>query len=129
MSTPDEGRGIKTLAIRLEPDVHAQLALIAQLKGGTIADELRLAVLHHIDAARGQADLATRADQALQEIEREAALRRDAIASLFSQGTGSSTGSEVTDLEAEATVASQSARTPRPAGRRAKGTGSASETD
>lgn len=88
MSTPEDTRGVKTLAIRLEPEVHAQLSLIAQLKGGTITDELKLAVLTHIESAKSQADLANRASFALEEIEREAALRRDAIASLFAGSTG-----------------------------------------
>ena len=42
MTTPAGGTdrhnpaGVKTLAIRLEPDVHTQLTLIAQLRGSTI---------------------------------------------------------------------------------------------
>src|SRR5690242_3159249 len=87
MSLPDNGSsgkaGVKTLAIRLEPDTHAQLSLIAQLRGSTITDEIRQAIEAHIAAVKASPDLAGRADSVLEDIEREAAARRDAIATLF----------------------------------------------
>ncbi len=87
MSVPDEatskGSGVKTLAIRLEPDMHAQLSLIAQLRGSTITDEFRAALVAHIATAKGAPELASKADAAVADIEREAALRREAIATLF----------------------------------------------
>ncbi|MEE2032981.1 hypothetical protein Q8814_12790 [Rhodococcus sp. CC-R104] len=87
MSAPDEptskGGGVKTLAIRLEPEMHAQLSLIAQLRGSTITDEFRAALVAHIEAAKSAPELANKADTALADIEREAAVRREAIASLF----------------------------------------------
>lgn len=86
MSLPDNGStkaGVKTLAIRLEPDTHAQLSLIAQLRGSTITDEIRQAIEAHIAAVKVSPDLAGRADSVLEDIEREAAARRDAIATLF----------------------------------------------
>ncbi|MFD6883668.1 hypothetical protein [Rhodococcus sp. NPDC060084] len=87
MSAPDEptnkGGGVKTLAIRLEPEMHAQLSLIAQLRGSTITDEFRAALVAHIEAAKSAPELANKADTALADIEREAALRREAIAALF----------------------------------------------
>jgi predicted DNA-binding protein len=81
-SAPNGGK-VKTLAIRLEPEVHAQLSLIAQLKGGTITDEIRQAIEAHIAATKAAPELANKADAALEEIEREAASRREAIATLF----------------------------------------------
>jgi hypothetical protein len=86
MSIPDSsstGKGVKTLAIRLEPDLHAQLSLIAQLRGSTITDEIRTAIEAHIAAVKASPDLAGRADSVLEDIEREAAARREAIATLF----------------------------------------------
>lgn len=83
--TPASGNsGIKTLAIRLEPDVHAQLSLIAQLRGSTITDEIKNALAAHLVQAKTAEDLAARADEALAEIERDAAARRDALSTLFS---------------------------------------------
>lgn len=88
MSTTDNGEGrgsVKTLAIRLEPDTHAQLSLIAQLRGSTITDEIRQAIATHIEATKALPELAAQADTVLEDIEREAAARRDAIATLFGQ--------------------------------------------
>jgi predicted DNA-binding protein len=96
MSLPDTGSaktGVKTLAIRLEPDVHAQLSLIAQLRGSTITDEIRTAIEAHIAAVKASPDLAGRADSVLEDIEREAAARREAIATLFGATEQDASGS------------------------------------
>jgi len=81
--TPNGGGKVKTLAIRLEPVLHAQLSLIAQLKNSTITDEIRSAIEAHITATKAAQELAGKADAVLEEIEREAASRREAIATLF----------------------------------------------
>ncbi len=88
MSVPDTNgttgkAGVKTLAIRLEPDLHAQLSLIAQLRGATITDEIKAALEAHITAAKSLPELAGRADAVLDDIERDATTRRNAIATLF----------------------------------------------
>jgi len=74
---------MKTLAIRLEDDLHAQLSVLAQLEGRTITDEIRQAIEAHINTKRSHPDLTARAEAVLGEIEQEAATRRSAIASLF----------------------------------------------
>ena len=84
MSTPDEqARGVKTLGIKLRPDVHAQLSFIAQLREGTITDEILIAIRAHIVHAKDDPELRSRADAVQAEIEREAVARREAIATLF----------------------------------------------
>lgn len=89
MTTPPAGgerqnaAGVKTLAIRLEPDVHTQLTLIAHLRGSTITEEIRQALAAHIAHVKDNTDLASQAESAMADIEREAAARREAIASLF----------------------------------------------
>ena len=92
MSAPDESmRGVKTLGIKLKPDVHAQLSFIAQLREGTITDEIQIAIAEHIARAKDDPDLASRAAEARAEIEREAVARQQAIATLFAD-RGESTG-------------------------------------
>lgn len=87
MSTPTEaGKGVKTLGIRLQPDIHAQLSFIAQLRDGTITDEIQIAIATHIAAAKDDPELASKAAEARAEIEREAAARQQAIATLFQGG-------------------------------------------
>lgn len=87
MSIQDSGStgkaGVKTLAIRLEPETHAQLSLIAQLRGNTITDEIKAALDAHISGVKQTPDLAARAGSVLEDIEREALARRTAIATLF----------------------------------------------
>src|ERR1700712_2387816 len=87
MSIQDTGStgkaGVKTLAIRLEPETHAQLSLIAQLRGNTITDEIKAALEAHIAGIKTMPDLAPRAGSVLEDIEREALARRTAIATLF----------------------------------------------
>ncbi len=75
--------GVKTLAIRLEPDLHAQLSLIAQLRGATITDEIKAALEAHITAAKSMPELTGRAEAVLADIERDATAKRAAIATLF----------------------------------------------
>lgn len=106
-------RGVKTLAIRLEPDIHAQLSLIAQLRGSTITDEIRAALTTHIASVKAQPELAARADDVLDAIEREAVIRRAAIATLFAPQVPSATPA---DTEAEVVVAD----TGEPAGSRTR---------
>lgn len=91
---PTTVKGVKTLAIRLDPDVHTQLTLIAGLRGSTITDEIKLALGAHIITAKYAADLANRADEALAEIERDAAARREAIATLFGDTAPAPSGDE-----------------------------------
>jgi len=87
MSTPDEPtKGIKTLGIKLKPDVHAQLSFIAQLRDGTITDEIQIAIAEHVARAKSDPELASKAAEARAEIEREAAARQQAIATLFADG-------------------------------------------
>lgn len=111
MSITDENAGgFKTLGIKLNHDRHAQLSFIAQLRPGkgTITDEILIAIDEHIARAKDDPELRSRADAVRAEIEREAAARQQAIATLFADG-------------GEPTSASRQRRTP-------KGGGSASET-
>src|SRR4051812_7069618 len=92
--TPNGGGKVKTLAIRLELDVHAQLSLIAQLRSSTITDEIRQAIEAHINATKTAPELAAQAGAVLEEIERDAEARREAIATLFgSEQADEATGS------------------------------------
>ncbi|GAA4404545.1 hypothetical protein [Tsukamurella soli] len=71
---------LKTIAIRVEEGLHAQLRFIAQLSGTTITDEIRTAIERRIAAAQTDPAIIAKAEQARQEIEREAAARAAAIA-------------------------------------------------
>ncbi len=81
---------LKTLAVRVEESMHAQLRFIAQLSGTTISEEIRRAIEHRITTAQDDPELIARAQQAREEIEREAAARSAAIAGFI--GTTALTG-------------------------------------
>lgn len=78
---------MKTMAIRLDDDVHAQLGMLAQLEELTVADAIRQAIDTFIEAERANPELTARAEAVLADIDRDAATRREAIASLF-EGSG-----------------------------------------
>lgn len=92
MSTDDKAKDYKTLAIRLDNDVHAQLQVIAKLLDSSIADEIRQAIDAHLQAKRHDPELSKRANEVRESIEHEAKLRQDAIASLFSEDKPASSG-------------------------------------
>ncbi|MGZ6609004.1 MAG: DNA-binding protein [Solirubrobacteraceae bacterium] len=78
---------MKTMAIRLEDDLHAQLAILAQLSGGSIAELIRSSIEHYVETKRQDPALAAQADSVLAEIDSEARSRREAIATLFAAPT------------------------------------------
>ena len=82
---------MKTLAIRLEDDLHAQLSVLAQLRQSTITDEIRLALEGHLEASKSDPELKNRAQAVLDDIERDAKAREAAIATLFSPSAGQTT--------------------------------------
>ena len=70
----------KTLAIRVEETLHAQLRFIAQLRESSISDEIRQAIETRIASAQDDPEIIARAKEARDELEREAAARSAAIA-------------------------------------------------
>ena len=73
--------GTKTLGVALPDELHAQFVMVAGLKNLSLKDAVRQAVESWIE--QGRTELAERAHEALEEIEREAASRRDALQALF----------------------------------------------
>ena len=74
---------MKTLAIRLDDELHAQLSVLAQLSGTSLTDEIRQALEAHLKAKRSSPELTERAKAVSEEIEHEAQARQAAIATMF----------------------------------------------
>lgn len=91
MSEP-KNAGVKTLGIRLPDELHAQFALVAQLDGLNLTDAIRRAVEFYVTSKQNEPDFADRAQAALEEIEREAAARRNAITALLGQNAQAEDG-------------------------------------
>ena len=79
---------MKTLAIRLDDEQHAQLSVLAQLEGSTVTDFIRSAISAQVEQRRSQPDIAAKAEQVLADIDADAASRRSAIAGLFAPSEG-----------------------------------------
>ena len=82
------GQGVKTLGVKLPDELHARFVLIATLEKLSLADAVVQAVELYIEHKRGQGDLAARAAEAAEEIERAATMRRDALHALFGPQAG-----------------------------------------
>ncbi|GAA4550032.1 hypothetical protein [Amycolatopsis samaneae] len=85
--TDPNGKGVKTLGLKVGSELHAQFTLVAQLDGISLNDAALKAVELYVETKRSEPDFAQRASAALEAIEAEAAARRGAIQGLF--GTGS----------------------------------------
>lgn len=77
---------VKTFAVRLNESTRAQLDVIAQLNDRTVTDEIRLAIDAWIEKTKSDPSVLQRAQAVRDEIEREAATKRDAIAAIFDGG-------------------------------------------
>lgn len=75
---------MKTIAIRLEDETSELLSLVAQLEGTTQIDQIREAIASHLERKVAGGDLTARAQEALDEVEREASAKRRAIEQLVS---------------------------------------------
>jgi hypothetical protein len=92
MSEPTGRGGVKTLAIRLPDELHAQLVLIASLEGLSLTDTIRQAISELIERKRGNGDLAAQAAKALEEMEQETQARKTALQALL--GSSGQTGQQ-----------------------------------
>ncbi len=101
---------MKTIAIRLEDDVSELLTLVAQLEGTTQIEQIREAIASHLERKVAGGDLTARAQEALDEVEREASAKRKAIEQLVNnvadsvrttKSTGRRRGSQAKEPESD----------------------------
>jgi hypothetical protein len=78
---------MKTIAARFEDPLFELLSLVAQLEDTSIVDQIRQAVETHIALKVQAGDLASRAEAAVAEIDREADIKKAAIAGLVGSAT------------------------------------------
>jgi len=86
MATADPG--VKTTSIKLDPERHAQLVALAQLDKATLNDEIQRALAEYVERRGTSGDLAAQAQAMLEDIEREAEQRKQAVRALM-RSTGS----------------------------------------
>lgn len=73
----------KTLAIRLDSELHARLTILAKLTGVSISDAIRTAIETEVERMASSPDVASRATELQDTIAREAEEQRAAIQALF----------------------------------------------
>jgi hypothetical protein len=86
---------VKTVAIKVEDDLHAQLLLVAQLQATTLTDVIRQAVETHVSQLIEGEELAAKAETLMAELDQEMAIRKQALGKLLSDlgdRTGTSSG-------------------------------------
>ncbi|RNI23079.1 type II toxin-antitoxin system VapB family antitoxin [Flexivirga caeni] len=74
---------VKTLAIRLDGDLHNQLTILAKLTGISITDAIRTAIEKEVEAMAANPETAAKASKFQDAIARQADEQRAAIEALF----------------------------------------------
>jgi predicted transcriptional regulator len=88
---------MRTLAIRLDDELHAQLGMIAKLEELTLTDALLQAIDQWIGERKNNPKLQARAAAILADIDKDAATRKGAIEALLgNEGTPSRTKGSTT---------------------------------
>ena len=78
---------MRTLAVRINDDLRAQLDLIAQLNNRSVTEEIRIALEGWVETSKSDPKTLQRAESVRAEIEREAETKRNAIAAIFGSTT------------------------------------------
>lgn len=74
---------MRTLAVRINDDLRAQLDVISQLNNRSVTEEIRIALESWVETTKSDPKTLQRAELVRAEIEREAETKRNAIASIF----------------------------------------------
>ncbi|GAA3965322.1 DNA-binding protein [Nocardia cyriacigeorgica] len=74
---------MKTLAVRLDDELHARIGMLSKLSGMTVTDTIRTAIEKHLDTLAGDPAITAKAEELRAEIEKEAAVQQQALAALF----------------------------------------------
>lgn len=74
---------IKTLAVRLEPEQHARLTILAKLADTTVADLIRGAIEERLAKLAADPAVAAKAEAAATAIQADAAEQQAALQGLF----------------------------------------------
>ena len=88
---------VKTIAYRGPDELHARLVLLARLSGRSLNDELQEALETHVARKSEEVDLAGGVQAALDEIDKEAAAKRNALQSLLGQSQGTTESQDATE--------------------------------
>jgi hypothetical protein len=71
-----KGNDVRTLAVRVSPDFHAQLSMVAQVDEVSLTDLMMAALENHMTARREALDFKAKVQKALEEAEAQMARTR-----------------------------------------------------
>src|SRR6266700_3428145 len=71
-----KGSDVRTLAVRVSPDYHAQLSMVAQVDGMSLSDLMVKALDNHVASRREAPDFKAKVQKALEEAEAQMARTR-----------------------------------------------------
>lgn len=77
----------RTLAVRVSPDYHAQLAMVAQIDEISLTDLMMAALDAYMESRREAPDSQAKAQKALEDAEAQMARTRAMLLGTFSEGT------------------------------------------
>lgn len=87
-ATTGSSSQMRTLAVRINDDLRAQLDVIAQLNGRSVTEEIRIALEAWIETSKSDPKVLQRAESVRADIEREAKTRQSAIEAIFGAESG-----------------------------------------
>lgn len=90
-----KGNDLRTIAVRVSPDFHAQLSMVAQIDDISLTDFMMAALEDRVATRRNAPDFKAKAQAALEEAEAQMARTRAMLLGAVSEGAPS-TGAGVT---------------------------------
>lgn len=87
---------MKTLAVRLDDELHARVGLLSKLSGTTVTDTIRTAIEKHLEVLANDPTITAKAEELTAEIDKEAELQRQALSALFGTSTKESSAKTTT---------------------------------
>jgi hypothetical protein len=81
-----KGNDVRTLAVRVSPDYHAQLSMVAQVDELSLADLMMKALDNHMAAPREAPDFQAKAQKALEDTEAQMARTRAMLLGTLPEG-------------------------------------------
>ncbi|ORV08679.1 DNA-binding protein [Mycolicibacterium fallax] len=78
---------MKTIAVRLDDELHARIGMLSKLSGMTVTDTIRTAIEKHLDTLANDPAITAKAEELRAEIEKDAELQRQALSALFGSST------------------------------------------
>ena len=85
---------VRTLAVRVTPDFHAQLSMVAQVDEVSLTDLMMAALQNHVAARRDAEDFKAKVQTALAEAEAQMARTRAMLLGTLPEGTEGEAGTD-----------------------------------